>query len=406
MEENTVVTCAHCGVVLEDWQTPIEYEGETYCEECATGPLELTQCDRCGEWEWEGNLFTVRNEGVWCGSCVDDFAVTCECCDHLVDIDETSEIIGGLACQDCLDYNDDIVSCAYCEDVGFKSSMCQGEDGDWYCPHCWDTGHATHTIYDYHCGPELEFYGMGGYHMGVELEIDGVYPTINMGKYETAELVVDIMEGHVYCSNDGSLDNGFEIVTHPHTYEEMMGLPWGTLLPRLVKAGWRGHDTTTAGLHVHIGREAFDDEDSVARFCTFFEANWDFVRRFSRRADEKLEKWAGRHTSEWEAATVERVKEATKYSRSRYRAVNLNNDATVEVRIFRSTLKVETLLAAIEFVNLLAMQSNALDDEEAECFTPAQWLMGASDNLIAYCETRGIPIAEAKNKEEDIEQCA
>jgi len=65
--------------------------------------------------------------------------------------------------------------------------------------------------------------------MGVELEVDRG----DRGQREnSAEEVVQIMDDHVYCSNDGSLLTGFEIITHPHTYDELIDFSDGSIIAR------------------------------------------------------------------------------------------------------------------------------------------------------------------------------
>ena len=66
---------------------------------------------------------------------------------------------------------------------------------------------------EYGYKPEVIFYGQGDRFFGVELEIDGG------GEYtDNAESILSIAnweQNLIYCKHDGSLDEGFEIVTHP-----------------------------------------------------------------------------------------------------------------------------------------------------------------------------------------------
>lgn len=70
-------------------------------------------------------------------------------------------------------------------------------------------------------------------YLGIELEID------NGGQNETnAQYIIDFMNStteNVYCKHDGSLNDGFEIVTHPCTIEYHKQLPYKELFKELSK---------------------------------------------------------------------------------------------------------------------------------------------------------------------------
>ena len=59
--------------------------------------------------------------------------------------------------------------------------------------------------------------------------------------------------------------------------------------------------------------------------------------------------------------------ESAKDSRAgRYTAVNLTNEDTVEIRIFRGTLKYNTLIATLQLVNAICDVAILLSDEELQ----------------------------------------
>ena len=68
-------------------------------------------------------------------------------------------------------------------------------------------------VHDYYYKPEPIFYGTGSRYLGVELEIDeGGESHENAGQILRLANSGDEL---VYCKHDGSLNEGFEIVTHP-----------------------------------------------------------------------------------------------------------------------------------------------------------------------------------------------
>lgn len=179
---------------------------------------------------------------------------------------------------------------------------------------------------------------------GVELEIDrGGKDDDNA---DTLESIANREDELMYIKSDGSLNEGMELVSHPcslnyHKYD----FPWAEIMKRAVRLGYRSHNTSTCGLHVHIGRSALGNtyerqEDVISRILFFFESHWNELFRFSRRSEESAEHWAARHG--YEDHPKEILEKAKKSSKGRYACVNITNISTVEIRLFRGTLKWNT----------------------------------------------------------------
>lgn len=118
-----------------------------------------------------------------------------------------------------------------------------------YACHCRHAGQRV--IHDYYYKPNPIFYGDGNRYFGVELEID------DAGENNTnAAKIADIAnceEEHIYCKHDGSLNEGFEIVTHPMTLDYHLNhVPWAAVLAKAKELGYRSHQSGTCGLHVHV----------------------------------------------------------------------------------------------------------------------------------------------------------
>ena len=113
-------------------------------------------------------------------------------------------------------------------------------------------------IHEYSYKPEPIFYGDGNRYFGIELEIDGA------GKDDDyAEELLDIANAHadlLYIKTDGSLDDGMELVSHPCTMDYHINeFPWEDIMHSAVHQGYRSHQTSTCGLHLHVNRNAFSD---------------------------------------------------------------------------------------------------------------------------------------------------
>ena len=104
-----------------------------------------------------------------------------------------------------------------------------------------------------------------------------------------------------YCKHDGSLDDGFEIVTHPMSLEyQLHEMPWDEVLREAIAQGYLSHQAGTCGLHVHVSRKAFGDtydaqDSAIARVLFFVECHWRELLRFSRRTQRQMDQWAARY---------------------------------------------------------------------------------------------------------------
>lgn len=207
---------------------------------------------------------------------------------------------------------------------------------------------------------------------GVELECE---PRRNgapkMDADELSDRIDEIASDRVYCKSDCSLSHGLEIVTHPGTLaHHMYVMHWRQIQRTCEKAGFRSHDTDNSGLHVHVGRAQLGSTDAerdetIRKVQVLFVMYAAELTRFSRRARSRLDKWAsfrsfgvspesiratdGDALAAWARSSVPTFEDD--YHQQRYTAVNLMNRATVEIRIFRGTLKRDTLIAAIQLVS-------------------------------------------------------
>lgn len=208
---------------------------------------------------------------------------------------------------------------------------------------------------------------------GVELECeprnDG--GNVRMGACELSDRIDEIPGGRTYCKSDGSLSNGVEIVSHPGTLaHHMYVMHWRQIQRTCEKAGFRSHDAANSGLHVHVGRAQLgstdaERDDVTRKVHVLFALYAAELTRFSRRRRSCLEQWApidrlgvtpddirrvssGAQLASWASA---RVPAYRSNHNDRYTAVNVTNRATVEIRIFRGTLKRDTLIAAIQLVS-------------------------------------------------------
>ena len=251
--------CCHCGQ-----EHPLENRvmvgDDALCERCANE--ETVICTHCGERIYRDDNAGDENTPL-CQPCYDRHYTSCERCGRIIHVDD-----------------------AYYED----------DDEDYpLCYNCHTHVRRNKMIEDYYYKPEPLFRGDGSRYFGVELEIDGA------GEDDaSARKIMGIANGNgvenLYCKHDGSLDDGFEMVTHPMTLEyHMKEMPWARILQEAIRLGYTSHQANTCGLHVHVNRNAFGDTEEtqdavIARILYFFEKNWEELLKFSRRTPRQLER--------------------------------------------------------------------------------------------------------------------
>jgi len=185
---------------------------------------------------------------------------------------------------------------------------------------------------------------------GIELEVERKNSNGLKHKYMAGL----IKNEHWYFKTDGSLTDGFEIVTHPMTfnYIQQSTKEFTNSLKLLVENGYNSYDANTCGMHIHISKNNFTTWH-LYRFLKFFVENKEFITSISQRKIEKLKKWANIEDDN-DTSLIYKAKKKDGNS-ERYVAINLKNTKTIEIRIFRGTLNLNSFMKNIEFSHALFM---------------------------------------------------
>ena len=123
--------------------------------------------------------------------------------------------------------------------------------------------------------------------------------------------------------------------------------------------------------------------------------------KFSRRSEYSINRWAARYGYENSPKAI--MEKAKKGNYGRYAAVNLCNYHTVEFRLFRGTLKYNTLIAAIELVNRICDVAIYNTDENIAKLSWSEFVAGITEpELIQYLKERKLYINEEIENEEDL----
>ena len=244
--------------------------------------------------------------------------------------------------------------------------------------------------------------------MGVELEID------KGGEIsENAEILTDIANtsnNHMYCKHDGSIDNGFEMVSHPMTLDyHTKSMNWREVFSHAVTIGYRSHQTSTCGLHIHVNRSAFggdieEQEDTISKIIFIVENFWNELVRFSRRTEASLNRWANRYGIMTTAKETYKSAKGKHYGR--YVAVNLENDYTVEFRMFRGTLNYDTFFATLQLVDEICNLAIQNDDKYIESLSWSAFVTSINaekkPELVQYLKDKRLYVNESTYEREEM----
>lgn len=342
-----------------------------------------------------------------CPRCLERRTVICESCGERIWEDDNAGEPDTPLCQDC--YDEDYTHCHRCG-VLLREASAQYEASDLYyerpyCNSCYLDCTEDQPIHDYYFKPKPIFYGEGPRYFGVELELDeGGEDSCNARSLlETA----NCEEDYLYIKHDGSLNDGLELVTHPMSLDyQIHRLPWGALCQKAVSQGYLSHRSGTCGLHVHISRAAFGSTEraqdaAIARVLYFFEKHWEELLKFSRRTRSQLERWADRYG--YKEQPMEILDYAKKgYHSGRYTCINLQNADTVEFRMFRGTLKPNTIFATLQLLDRICDVAISMSDQEVRSIAWTSFVEGChAPELVQYLKERRLYVNEPVETEEE-----
>ena len=350
--------------------------------------LGIVHCD-CGHYEDENNTHSVRDD-TWCDSCFDDDAVYCEDNGEYWPRDDAyySESRDAYYTYD-RDSEDD-------DDDDYDS------DNDRNQP---IMSYSTNVLHVLDNPSGITSSHFGEFTMGIELEMTS-------GDHDTNESAESVRSrlGSSYCiiKSDGSLPhNGFEVVTSPQGLAKHIEVfkAWE------IDPAYRAWNTGKCGMHVHIDSRAFT-QLTVGKFLMFINSsgNVDFIRKIAGRhpsVDDQARSYcAAEHQS-----VLANPKTAVKgKSGERYRMVNMMNLGsreakrrglsmdnsyngrynTVELRIFRASLKKERLLAQIEFTHASVMFCRVASWRDLNGTSFVKWLKTVAGQYPALVKWYGV----------------
>ena len=153
-----------------------------------------------------------------------------------------------------------------------------------------------------------------------------------------------------------------------------------------------------------IGNDFDTQEKTISNILFFVEKNWDQMLRFSRRTEEQINRWASRYGLK--DTPKELMEHAKNTTIGRYACVNLSNAATIEMRMFRGTLKYQTFIATLQIVDEICNVAISLSGNEMKDLSWQDFVLGinkdSKSELIEYLKIRQLYVNEpiTENNEE------
>lgn len=322
------------------------------CSDCKKS--KLAPCRGCEEIEYKHLLKTVGRHEL-CRSCESEFS-HCEKCENLCQ----NALLTDNCCSYCMA---NMVRSYYTKVEGVLSDpFMRDDDGRKVF---YNKGVPGHAVLPRGSNPPVitnaSKQGAERF-FGIELEVELNYD-FDLTRDRVAKRVHDCFPNpFIICKHDGSLkdggNGGFEIVSAPATYKRHLK-EWEMFFSEFQEKGLlSSFFTQNCGMHIHVSRASLSSLQigKIVNFITH-PNNRKFIRTIAQRG-------SNRYNNYTKAKRVSDVPFMSKrkgrvvyppwiHAEGHYTAVNLSGDNTIEIRIFKGTLKKESFFKNIEFVSAL-----------------------------------------------------
>jgi len=331
IQNDATFTCTEC-------QNEFNFDNEHYsymqvCEFCFVE--NYFNCEICESIIHNDNMFSgfVQNENREMQLCRRDYRdnlIPCSTCDNLFlinsengehDFVECRRVHAMSRVERIMRENENVLI----KDYGYKPNP------------QFKTTSRKQNAENYLFNNEKTFYGF---------ELETVTDSRNI--LPVAQLVQDALKKNVYLKNDGSLNGrGFEIVSEPMSFnylQQELSYEFLNILKENNFMSWDAKKIdVSCGIHVHVSKAGFNGNSHIYKFTQLILNN-----------KSEWVKMAGRNSKQWSSydknlTPILDVLHKKSYQ-PRYVAVNLSNEHTIEVRLFRGSLNETRFKSALELV--------------------------------------------------------
>lgn len=361
---------------FSDWFSKYERADDSDdCIDHMTDKGLITRCEDCNEWELSHHVrsYYGNDSAEICRNCIENNYRWSEYYDDYIYLESARDAHDQYGNR-CVVHEDD-------DDFEYND-----DDDEYY--HV-DYSPASRVIGNYHSSKHSQrpqpspWTRMKKRYLGVELEVEVRDNDRSDKALALHKLINNEQFGDkVFFENDGSLNNGFEIISQPMGMDKHRDL-WAWLKDKDAVRSLRSHNTTTCGLHVHVSKDGLS-KLQIAKIVSFINDpdNEPLIRAVARRYAEGYCR-----------IKVKKIGQAAQ-SDDRYEAVNITPRKTIEFRIFKGSLKYESVMAAIQFSNAVvdfcSRSTTSIRELKADKFLDfiRDDETGDNDVLVTYLENR------------------
>lgn len=374
------------------------------CQDCAS-LRDIACCSHCHGlfikdtgYEWNGDWY--------CNDCVKNWDTCTDCGRRIPDFAQRTLYNGNMICDDC--YSENYFTCDHCGEIYHLIDRVT-HGNEWLCWDCYDDLDEDERyeeeeayVHVYNWKPRGIFYDSDGkscyssdkLYYGIELEVSGSHrhaPDF-LSFFNDTDFG---NETSVYLKSDCSIrEGGFEIVTHPMTFDYIKDTFMNTMseaLQDLRKKHFRGHNY--GGMHVHLSRSAvsFQQWDYISQMLAAPENKkaWLFL---TQRKESELSQWARLNCRpSYSTAQAKRYYEnGGNFGLIRYVALNVTS-STVEFRIFNSNLRPERVMKNLEVCQSLYDFTKPVQRKNISMPMYIKYVRKYADrypNLVAFLEEK------------------
>lgn len=392
---------------------------EMYCEGIENAKsnvwkyFRLARCACCGKLMLTGimtNLYTENGHKYVCPDCEKNEVIRCAECGNAF-LKSDHEAMSKLTSDDGINFYDE---CCYRNSPSIE---------DYHSRNC----KVTNAFYHYDSEVIVTGEEKDGKlnaklrkktpFMGFELEVDNpdycsddneddedYYDEEIYDDYNACDAVGEVNylfpKRYLSYETDGSLTHGWENISMPSSIEyyteETNKNNFKEMLRTISDFGFRSHDAGTCGFHIHIDKAYFPYvEAAEAKLIMLFELHWNNLLKFSRRNRYEANQWAKRYVGKLSDVDtdMDTKKFRNEYGKKkydnqfiRYHAVNVTNKNTIEIRLWRGTLNIDTFMATLKFTARLAKLAKTVS---AAKLIKMSWeeILGDDEDILNYWET-------------------
>lgn len=413
--------CSHCGEHSESTRKAyINGSLVDVCLECIDKDFKL--CEECGEFYLTSELQMIDDDTYVCEDCFQEHYRTCAECGALERISNMkyANDIEAWICIDC--YHESFETCEWCGNIYRRSTMTATAEGyvcipcrdvyysrcdscgEWfrndemyrqdeydYCRSCWEE-RGMDEILDYH-GNDGEWteYRLPGESIDVMLTGHELEVEPQGYDYDLHDAIRGAKDNlNCYLEHDGSLNSdGFEIVSQPQSYEYVMAHyeDYKRAFEQILEAGYVSHNSDNCGLHFHFTapyeRGTDERETVLSRLWLIVETYKELFEKISRRhGDFQWCEFLSRNNDNSMLNGIYKMKKVYKDD-TRYLVINNENSKTIELRLFKGTLNIDTFFADYQFAYNLFKLAYDLDLD----ITEIDWAKLTEGKYISkYCQ--------------------